>query len=254
MLYPRIIPCLLLKRVGLYKGKKFKNHQYVGDPINAIQIFNTKKADEIILLDITATQENRTPSVELIEKIADHCWTPFTIGGGINSLQIAGTLLKAGAEKICLNTEALLNPLLVRQIADNYGSQSIAVSIDVMKPLFGEHKVYTRCGQKKYDKSLFETIDILHKNGVGEILINSIDRDGTKSGYDHDLLKTIIPRCDVPVIACGGASGLEDIKKVIHETKATAAAVGSLFVFHGKFDAVLISYPNDQELNQIRNF
>jgi cyclase len=252
MLLPRLVPCLLLKGKGLVKGIKFKDHRYVGDPINAVQIFNTKEVDEIFFLDITATAENRIPPLDLIERIADHCLTPFAVGGGVRSLEDARQILQAGAEKICLNTCALQNPSLIRQISDAFGAQSVVVSIDYRKTWLGGYEVTTHCGTRTASRDLFGTIDQMVKNGAGEVILNSIDRDGTMSGYDVGLVREVSNRIEVPVIALGGAGNAEHLKSVIQEGGAAAAAAGSMFVFHGKLRAVLISYPEREVLNQIR--
>lgn len=252
MLLPRIIPCLLLKGKGLVKGVKFKDHRYVGDPINAVQIFNTKQVDEIFFLDITATAEGRIPPIDLIERIADHCLTPFAVGGGIRSLEDARQILHAGAEKVCLNTAGLENPELIRKITDTFGIQSVAISIDYRKNWLGRYEVLTQCGTRVFSKDLFGTIDQMVKSGAGEVVLNSIDRDGTMSGYDTDLVREVAKRVEVPVIALGGAGSNEHLKTVIQEGGASAAAAGSMFVFHGKLKAVLISYPDSKSLKEIR--
>jgi cyclase len=251
MLRPRVIPCLLLKGEGLYKGSKFRDHRYIGDPINAVQIFNTKESDEILFLDISATAEGRITSPETIQRIADQCLIPFAVGGGIRSIEDAKKILSSGAEKVCLNTAALENPSLIRQIADTFGSQSIVVSIDVKKSFLGGYGVYTRCGSRKISGKLTETAQQVEAQGAGEILLNNIDLDGTRQGFDLGLIQTIVDSVSIPVIAAGGAGSYSDLRQALVQAKADAVAAGSLFVFHGRRQAVLISYPSPEEHKEI---
>lgn len=252
MLLPRVIPCLLLQGKGLVKGIKFKDHRYVGDPMNAIQIFNAKEVDELFFLDITATKENRIPPIDLIERIADQCLTPFCVGGGIKTVKEIKSILSAGAEKVCLNTYAFENPKLIREASDTFGAQCIAVSIDYKKNWLGKYEVFTRCGSKSVSKDLFGIVKEVESKGAGEIILNSIDKDGTMEGYDFDLIKNISETVAVPVIAMGGAGTNEHLKQVLSEGKASAAAAGSMFVFHGKRRAVLIKYPDINESKEIK--
>lgn len=251
MLRYRIIPCLLLRNKGLVKGLKFKDHRYVGDPINAVQIFNSKEVDEIIFLDITATAENRIPDLALIQRIADQCLVPFAVGGGIRSLDDAQKVLSNGAEKVCLNTAAFEDPSVITKIANNFGIQSVVVTLDVKKNLFGKYELYTRCGTSKRKESLVDAARMMADAGAGEIVVNAIDLDGTRKGYDTNLLKLISDAVTVPVIALGGAGCNEDFEKAIHEGGVGAASAGSLFVFHGRREAVLISYLNDEDHKRI---
>lgn len=253
MILPRVIPVLLLKGKGLVKGVQFKDHVYVGDPINAVQIFNTKEADEILFLDISAQSENRIPSAEMISNISDQCLLPFGVGGGVKTVDDARILLRSGAEKVCLNTAAIHNPDVVYQISQTFGAQSVMVSIDVKKNFWGKYEVYTNCGTKNTHKSPVEIAELMVKKGVGELVINSIDRDGTLKGYDHELIKNITSAVPVPVIALGGASSIQDMKFGVTEDKCAGVAAGSFFVFHGKHRAVLINYPSKSELDFIRD-
>lgn len=252
MLRPRIIACLLLKDQGLVKGQAFKNHQYVGDPINAVQIFNSKEADEILFLDISATAENRTPSKETIQRIADQCLLPFGVGGGINTVESARAVLAAGAEKICLNTAAMQNPNLVSSCAEVFGSQSVVVSIDVKRnpKKQTEYELTTHCGTKSFPGHPIEMAIQMEKMGAGEILLNSIDHDGLQCGYDTSLIYEMSRSVRIPVIASGGAGKYGDFKAAL-QSGASAVAAGSLFVFHGRRKAVLISYPNPEEHEEI---
>lgn len=251
MLLPRIIPCLLMSNNGLVKGVNFKNHRYIGDPINAVQIFNTMEVDELLFLDITATKENRIPPINLVQKIADQCLMPFGIGGGIKKVEDVRNLLSAGAEKICLNTSALENPSLIKEAASIFGSQSIVVSLDYKKNLFGKNYVFSRCGTKLISKDLLKIAKEIESMGAGEILLNSIDKDGTMTGYDLKIITEISKNINIPIIACGGAGSYNDLKDGI-AAGASAVAAGSMFVFHGPRKAVLISYPNKKEIEKIK--
>ncbi len=250
-LEPRIIPCLLLKNLGLVKGRQFKDHRYVGDPINAVQIFNAKEVDEILFLDITATQESRTPAPDFIQRIADQCLVPFAVGGGLRSVADIRKMLNAGAEKVCINTAALENETFIKQAADAFGSQSVIVSLDVKKSFWGTLEVYVRCGSKKVKGTPLELARWVEAQGAGEILLNSIDRDGSREGFDLKLINEISQAVSVPVIACGGAGSNDDFRQALREGHADAVAAGSLFVFHGRRQGVLISYPSAQEKAEI---
>lgn len=251
-LLPRIIPVLLLKGRGLVKGIQFKNHKYVGDPINAVQIFNTKQVDELFFLDITATKENRIPPLDLIQKIADQCLMPFGVGGGIKSVEDARAILNSGAEKVCLNSYALENPKIIEEISKTFGSQSIVVSIDIKKNFFGKTVVTTRNGKKKLKMDLIQILKVVQNSGAGEILLNNIERDGTCEGYDLEILRNVSDNVSIPVIACGGACELNHLRDGLTKGKASAVAAGSMFVLHGRRKAVLISYPDKDELIHIR--
>ncbi|XDD51552.1 AglZ/HisF2 family acetamidino modification protein [Leptospira sp. WS92.C1] len=243
MLLPRIIPVLLLSGKGLVKGVQFKDHKYVGDPINAVQIFNTKEVDELIFLDILATKEKRIPSLEVIQTIADQCLMPFGVGGGITSLSEVREILKAGAEKVSINTGVLENFSLIREVSETFGSQSIVISLDIKKNWLGKYQVFTRCGSKAVSGSVTEIAKKAEEFGAGEILLNNIDRDGMMEGYDLELLSEVCKSVTIPVIASGGAGSYEHLKDGI-VSGASAVAAGSLFVFHGRRRAVLISYPD----------
>lgn len=252
MLIPRVIPCLLLRGKGLVKGTHFKDHRYIGDPINAVQIFNTMGADELLFLDISATAENRIPDLALIQKISDQCLMPFGVGGGIKSVEDARAILKAGAEKVCINTIAFERQEVISEIANTFGNQSVVVSVDVKKNWLGKYEAYVRCGTQKVGGDIFELAADLEKKGAGEILINSIDKDGTMSGMDIELIKKFSSICNVPVIACGGAGTIEDLKNTVTIGGSAAVAAGAMFVFHGARRAVLINYPTEKEKTEIR--
>ena len=245
MLKKRIIPILLLKNKGLVKGVKFSDYRYIGDPMNAIKVFNDKEVDELIFLDIEATSENRVIDVDFVKKVADECYMPFTVGGGIVNIQQMRDVLKMGAEKISINTSSLKNPNLIREASESFGSQSVVVSIDVDKGWSGKHMVVSHCGKKKTKLHPVEWAKSVEELGAGEILLNLVYRDGTMNGYDVDFIKYFISELSIPVIVCGGAGRYEDIMTLFEKSKVSAAAAGSLFVFHNKQKAVLINYPSN---------
>jgi imidazole glycerol-phosphate synthase subunit HisF len=251
MIRPRIIPVLLLRGDGLVKGIQFKDYKYVGDPMNAVKIFSTKEVDELLFLDIFATTENRAISVDLIRKIADEAYMPFGVGGGIRTVGEIKSLLAAGAEKISLNTAAVENPGLIEEAAGFSGSQSVVVSIDVSKNWKGNYQVFTHSGNKPTGLHPLDWAIKAEKHGAGEILLNSINRDGTGKGYDLDLITEVSKAVTIPVIACGGAGKMQDLADAIHVAGASAVAAGSFFVFYGTKRAVLINFPPDGELQLV---
>jgi imidazole glycerol-phosphate synthase subunit HisF len=244
---PRVIPALLLQGDGLVKTVQFKNPTYVGDPINAVKIFNELKADELVFLDIQATREGRCISPELVRKIGHEAFMPFSVGGGITTINQIRNLIRAGAEKVIIGTKALQNLDFVKQAADECGSQSVVICLDVQKSFLGARKL-APCGiSKKNRLSVIEQAIALERAGAGEIMVNCIYRDGTQTGYDLAFVAELSKAVTVPVIACGGAGNLLHLKEVIR-AGASAAASGSMFVFHGARRAVLINYPEKQEL------
>jgi len=251
MLINRVIPCLLLKGQGLVKTVKFKDPKYVGDPINAVRIFNEKEVDELIFLDITATPEKKEPPFRTISEIASECFMPLCYGGGIKTIEHIEKIFSLGVEKVSINTQAAENPALIKQAAELFGSQSIVASIDVKKSLFGKYEVYIQGGRKNTKLAPVSYAKHLEELGVGEIMLNSIDRDGTLQGFDLELTARVVEAVNVPVIACGGAGKVEDLAAAIKQGGASAAAAGSFFVFHGKHRAVLITYPEIAELKRI---
>ena len=251
MFRPRIIPCLLLKGKGLVKTVKFKEPKYLGDPINAVRIFNEKETDELVFLDITAGPEKRTVHLDVVRQIGDECFMPFAVGGGIRSIESIREILSAGAEKVVLNSHAIENPDFVRQAADRFGNQSIVVSIDVQKKMFGRYEVFIYGGRQGTGMDPAELARTMQERGAGEILINSINRDGTGEGYDLELVSRVTAAVNIPVVACGGAGTLLHMAEAVKQGGASAAAAGSLFVFHGKRRAVLINYPTRSELTQL---
>jgi imidazole glycerol-phosphate synthase subunit HisF len=244
----RVIPVLLIQRGGLVKSVKFNNHKYVGDPINAVKIFNEKEVDEIVILDISATKERRPPNMQQIKEIAGEAFMPLGYGGGITTLEEIAELITAGVEKVVLNTSAYHHQNLVREGAKHIGSQSIVVSIDVKKNVWGRYRVYIENGSKGIDADPVEYAKKMQDAGAGEIFLNAIDRDGTYMGYDLNLIESITRVLQIPLIACGGAATVEDFAKAVHHG-ASAVAAGSIFVFQRPHKAVLISYPSQEELH-----
>jgi cyclase len=256
MLRARIIPCLLIHNKGLVKTVNFEDPKYVGDPINAVKIFNEKEVDELIVLDIDATVENRAPNFELIKNLASECRMPFCYGGGVTSVEQAKKIIELGAEKVAMSSSAINDPFLLKNIGIAVGVQSVVVVVDVKKKgaLFGGgYEIYRKNGKEKVKIKLKDFIDQLNEIGVGEIVINSIDNDGLMQGYDLTLISMIREWTDFPITALGGAGSLADIKSLIKEFKIIGAAAGSLFVFKGKYKAVLINYPNREEKLRLFN-
>lgn len=257
MLQIRVIPCLLLQGDGLVKTIQFKDPKYVGDPINAVRIFNKKEVDELIFLDIVASRKRQLfgpkatgPRTELIAKISDECFMPLSYGGGIKTVEQARDILGTGVEKISVNTQAVDDPSFVRKAADIFGSQSIVVAIDARRRPDGQYEVYTNGGARPRGIDPVSHARRAEELGAGEIFINSIDRDGTMEGYDLALIRAVSAAVKVPVIACGGAGRIEDFAPAV-KAGASAVAAGSFFVFHGKRRAVLINYPARAELGAI---
>lgn len=248
MLRSRIIPCLLVHKKGLVKTVNFGNPKYVGDPINAVKIFNEKEVDELMVLDIDATIEKRGPDFEMIKNLAVECRMPFCYGGGVTNIEQAKKIINLGAEKIALSSSVIEDISLCKEIGLAVGMQSVVVVIDVKKrKLIGGYDVYTHNGKKKAKIKLINYLQDLNEIGVGEIVINSIDNDGEMKGYDINLVELIRDNCDMPITILGGAGSLEDIKNLISKFRIIGAAAGSLFVFKGKYKAVLINYPNRKE-------
>jgi imidazole glycerol-phosphate synthase subunit HisF len=250
VLRTRVIPCLLLSGGGLVKTIRFKKPTYVGDPVNAVNIFNEKEVDEVVVLDIAATAERRPPPFQLISEIATECFMPLTYGGGIRSLQDMDTLFRSGVEKVALNTVVADDPALVRAAADRFGSQAVVVSIDAKRRRRG-YRVYTNAGGRELRVDPAAHAREAQRLGAGEILLTSMDRDGTMEGYDTELIRAVTSQVDVPVIACGGAGTVEDFRKAVEEGGASAVAAGSMVVFHGRNRAVLINFPSRGELERV---
>jgi len=251
MLNPRITPCLLVHNKGLVKTVKFKDSKYVGDPINAVKIFNEKEVDELIVLDIDATVENREPDYKMIENLANECRMPLCYGGGIKTASQAQRILSLGVEKIAISSIVFDNPRLIKEISTKVGSQSVVIVFDVKKKLFGGYEIYTHNAKNKIKQDLFELVEKVQNLGAGEIVINSIDNDGVMKGYDLDLIERVKNMSNIPMTVLGGAGTLEDIGKAIEKFGIIGCAAGSLFVFKGKYKAVLINYPSQEKKNLI---
>jgi cyclase len=247
----RIIPALLLRNQGLVKTTNFRDPKYVGDPINAIRIFNEKEVDELIFFDTEATAEKRRPNFGLIADIASECFMPFGYGGGVRDLGDIKTLFSIGVEKVVINSHAVQNPNFVRDAAERFGRQSIVVSIDVRRNLLGKYVIYTNGGRvaTQYDPVVFAKL--MEKMGAGEIILTSIDRDGTLKGYDIGLIKKVTGSISIPVVASGGARTIQDFRDAVLNGGASAVSAGSMFVFQGRHRAVLISYPSKEEIESI---
>jgi cyclase len=250
MLQTRAIPCLLLKGQGFVKTVQFRNPKYVGDPINIVRLFNDKEADELIVLDISATVEQRPPQFEYLAQLAGECFMPLCYGGGIRSVEDARRLLSIGIEKVAINTAAVEDPALIARLADSFGSQAIVGSIDAKKDWTGKLRAYTRSGQKKTRWSPEALAADLEKQGAGEILLMAVERDGTMKGYDLDLIRTVSSSVGVPVIASGGAGTTRHLAEAV-DAGASAAAAGAMFVYVGPHRAVLVNYPTTAELKAI---
>lgn len=253
MFRPRVIPCLLLKNKGLVKSVRFKDYRYIGDPMNAVKIFNDKKADELVFLDIDATSQGRLIDTVTLKKIADEANMPFGVGGGIKTIEDIRNLLNSGAEKVIINSAGVKNPSFIREASEEFGSSTIVVCMDVKKQFIGGYKVVIENGRKNTNLSPFDFAKIVEELGAGEIIINSIDHDGMMDGYDLDLVKRISNSVSVPTVALGGAGNYHHFKEAIVEGNASAVAAGSLFVYHGPRRAVLISFPTKDELSDMFN-
>jgi len=244
----RVIPVLLIKDGGLVKSVQFKNHKYVGDPINAVKIFNEKEVDELAMLDISATAKGIAPNLKQIADIAGEAFMPVSYGGGITTIDQVKNILYNGIEKVVLNKSAHTNPALITEIANAFGSQSVVVSIDLKKTLWGKNKVFIDNGTKNTGLDPVQFAKECEQRGAGEILLNSIDRDGTYKGYDTEMLEEVSSSVAIPIVACGGAGKVEDFREAIVKGKASAVSAGSMFVFQRPHNAVLISYPSQTEL------
>jgi imidazole glycerol-phosphate synthase subunit HisF len=248
MLKTRVIPCLLLRGAGLVKTTRFKDPKYVGDPINAIKIFNDKEVDELVLLDIAASREDRGPAFSVIEEVASECFMPLAYGGGIRTVDQARRILKLGVEKVVFNTTAWRAPTVLTDAAREFGAQAVVASIDVRRKLFGRYEVVVEGGTRGTGIDPVDYARRLEAAGAGEIFLTSVDRDGTMQGYELELIAKVSAAVGVPVIAAGGAGSVQDFRAATHEGGAAAVAAGAMFVFHGPHRAVLITYPPRHEL------
>ncbi|MBE9157908.1 imidazole glycerol phosphate synthase subunit HisF [Nodosilinea sp. LEGE 06152] len=250
MINPRIIPCLLIRRNGLVKTVKFKDPKYIGDIVNTVRIFNEKEVDEIILVDILATVDNQELRLDFLRDIVSECFMPVCYGGGIKRVEQIRQLFEVGVEKISINAAALETPELITEASAVFGAQSIVVSIDIKKNLLGKYSVFSHGGKQDWRRDPVEHAREVEGRGAGEILLHSIDRDGTMAGYDMPIIEKVANAVDIPVIACGGAGSLSDFKQAT-QAGASALAAGSQFVFHGKHRAVLVTYPSRQEIRDL---
>jgi cyclase len=248
MLKTRVLPCLLLRGPGLVKTIGFKDPKYVGDPINAIKIFNDKEVDELVLLDISATREQRGPAFTVIEEVASECFMPLAYGGGIRSVEDARRILKLGVEKVVFNTTAWRAPQVLRDASREFGAQAVVASIDARRKLFGRYEVVVEGGTRATGVDPVDYARRMEEDGAGEILLTSVERDGTMKGYDLDLLARVTRAVGVPVIASGGAGSVADFAAAVRQGGAAAVSAGAMFVFHGPHRAVLITYPPQRQL------
>lgn len=253
MLRPRIIPCLLIQDKGLVKTVRFKNPKYVGDPINAVRIFNEKEVDELVVLDIDATSLYREPDYKTIEHLAAECRMPLCYGGGVKTVQQAQRIFGLGVEKVAISSAAIEDPTLITRIAERVGNQSVVVIVDVKKKLLGGYEIYVNNGKKATGKNAVEFVEKLKDLGAGEVVINSIDHDGVMKGYDLLLSEKIRQVTNLPLTILGGAGSLQDIEQLINKFGIIGAAAGSLFVFKGVYKAVLINYPTQIEKDSFLN-
>jgi cyclase len=248
MLAARLIPCLLLKGAGCVKTVRFRKPTYLGDPINIVRIFNDREVDELVVFDIEATQEGRSPRFAFLADLASECFMPLCYGGGVRSLEDIERLLSLGMEKVAINTQAVMNPNVVEAAARHFGSQSIVASIDVKSGFFGRRRVVTHGGRRSHALDPIAHAREMERRGAGEVFLNSVDRDGVMGGYDLALIGETAEAVGVPVIACGGAGTLEDAARALG-AGAAASAAGSLFSFAGPNRAVLINYPDRHEID-----
>lgn len=243
----RVIPILLLKNGGLVKTVKFKKPNYIGDPINAMKIFNDKEVDELAFIDIEATKLNKEPDYIKIEEIASECFMPLAYGGGIKTLEQIKKIFSIGVEKVIINSSLVTNQSLITEAAKIYGNQSVAASVDIKKGTFGKYACYSHSGKIKIKNKLIDYVKQIENIGAGEILLTSIDKEGTFSGYDLELIKIVSDNVNIPVVANGGASEMSDFKLAV-ENGASAVAAGSMFVYKSQNRGVLINYPSQKEL------
>lgn len=247
---PRVIPVLLLQDGGLVKSRAFKEHRYLGDPLNAVRIFNDLQADELMFLDITATRQGRTVSPELVASIGAEACMPFAVGGGIASLEQIGALLAAGAERVVLGSVAAERPDFVAEASLRFGASTLAVCLDVAKPFFGGSRVYTRNGSRKSAHDPVAFARLMQQQGAGELIVQSIAHDGQRQGYDTLLIRQVCDAVTIPVTGLGGAGEMAHLRALRAAAPVSGLAAGSLFVFHGLRQGVLLNYPERHTLGQ----
>ncbi len=248
MFRPRIIPVLLLKNLALVKSVQFKKHKYIGDPINAVKIFNDLKADELVFLDIEASQNNRLISLDFVKDVGEEANMPFAVGGGIKSIEDIKRVISAGAEKVVINTHAAQNPDFIRQASEDFGSSTIVVCIDVKKTFFKGQQTWILGGTRSTGYTPLDFARMMEEKGAGEVIVQSIECDGMMQGYDIELIKSISTAISIPVVALGGAGSKEDLVDVFKDGYANGLAAGSLFIYQGTKRGVLINYPDKNEL------
>ena len=249
MLRSRVIPCLQLLNENLVKTVRFQKPNYIGDFVNTVRIFNELEVDELCLLSIRATVNNRPPNFEVLKMVANECFMPLSYGGGITDFEKASQIFKIGYEKVILNSAVFGNPSLVTKIAEHFGSQSTVVSLDIKKNLFGKYAIYSHSGTKKQSKDYVEYAQKVEQMGAGELLLTSINQDGTWEGYNYDLLNEISSSVDIPVIINGGAGNLDHLSQGVH-SGASGLGVGSMVVYQAKGMGVLINFPDRKKLAQ----
>lgn len=247
---PRIIPVLLLKDQGLVKTVKFDNPQYVGDPINAAKIFNDSEVDELIIVDISARRENRRPNFDKISELTTECFMPLCYGGGLDYIEDAQKLVTLGVEKVSFNTATIHKPEVVKEASKIFGASSVVAAIDVKKTFWGKYEVHVRAGRENTGKNPVDHAKYVEDLGAGEIFLTSIDKEGGQKGYDLALIEAVTKAVRIPVVAHGGAGQLQDMKAAI-DKGASAAAAGSLFVYHGRLNGILINYPTQRQLKDL---
>lgn len=248
MALKRIMPCLLYDGVGLVKTIKFKNPSYIGDPINAIKIYNEKEVDELIVIDINATKEKRKPNFDKIADMASEAFMPFAYGGGVKTFEDFATLYKIGVEKVIVNSLIQQNPAVIKKVIENYGAQAVVACLDYKKAMLGGLKPYSYCGEKIKHSILEYTKFLSNEIGVGELFLYSVDKDGTWEGYDEVTIAEVIKVSDIPVIVCGGCGNINHLKSVLYNLNANAAAIGSMAVYSKKGMGVLINFPKREDV------
>lgn len=251
MFRPRIIPVLLLKNQGLVKSKRFTDYKYIGDPINAVKLFNDFKTDELVFLDILATKEKRTISLDFVKNVGEEANMPFAVGGGISSIESIREIIGAGAEKVVINSYAAKNPGFISHASETFGSSTIVVCMDVKKKFLGDAQTWIVNGSQATGYSPVNFAKLMEQKGAGEIIVQSIEQDGMMNGYDVELIKSISESVSIPVIALGGAGNLSHLKQAYSEGHANGLAAGSMFVYHGPRKGVLINYPEKSEINTL---
>ena len=248
MIRTRVIPCLQLVNQSLVKAHKFNEYNYIGDPINTVRIFNELEVDELCFLDIRATIEKRKPNFKILTEIANECFMPLSYGGGIHDLETAKKILSIGFEKIIINTSAIEDPTFIKKLSKHFGSQSVIISIDIKKKMFGKYCVYKRDGKEKTNLDPVKWAKKVEKLGAGELLITFMHKEGTWEGYDIEILKKISKSVNIPVIANGGAGNITHISKAVKEGGASATALGSMVVYQKKGMGVLVNFPDKDKL------